>query len=172
MKKKTSLKIENKGPYIKRGSGMNVVVAKDSIISNKSTTAHTNYQQQEEFPCPDSDTEEHLCAAAPRTLFNINNETGRRGAKPESNQIRDSEATMVRQKKEKCVELFRNNGEIREMIVSRETNPQGHDLTAVIEMLYSNKHFLNCKFSTFHFLSFQCLEIYTPRKHRTIKLKR
>lgn len=36
---------------------------------------------------------------------------------------------MIKQKKEKCIELFRNNGEIRDMIVSREMNPQGLDLT-------------------------------------------
>jgi hypothetical protein len=122
-------------------------VNKDSLISNKSTTAHTNYQGQEEFPNPDSDGDEHLCAAAPRTIFNINNETGKRGAKPESNQIRDNEATMIHQKKEKCLELFRNNGDIRDMIISRESNPQGHDLSAVIEMLYQSKHFQNRKFS-------------------------
>ena len=34
------------------------------------------------------------------------------------------------------MELFRNNGEIREMIVSRESNPQGMDLTQMIEILY------------------------------------
>ena len=76
MKKKTTLKIEKVG---RRGSGMNV--GKDSVGS-KSTTAHTN---EEDFQYPDSDGEEILRAAAPRTVFNIQNETGTRGAKPESN---------------------------------------------------------------------------------------
>ena len=34
------------------------------------------------------------------------------------------------------MELFRNSSEIREMIISRESNPQGFELTQIIEMLY------------------------------------
>lgn len=115
-RKTTTLKIEKVG---RRGSGMNVGAASQN---SKSTTANTNENvpPMEEFQNSDDEQPEHLYPAAPRTNFNIQNETGQRGAKPESNQNRDNELTMIKQKKEKCLELFRNNGDIREMIISRE----------------------------------------------------
>ena len=114
--------------------------------ASSKSTAHTtdNYAPQEDFQA-DSDTEV-LPPAAPRTVFNIQNETGKRGAKPESNKIRDTEMNYIHQKKEKCLELFRNNGDIRDLIVSRETNPQGLELNQIVDMLYSSSHFLNRKF--------------------------
>lgn len=60
-------------------------VGKDSLVS-KSTTAHTNENYHEEFKNSDSDGEDqNLSAAAPRTVFNIQNETGQREAKSDSN---------------------------------------------------------------------------------------
>lgn len=44
------------------------------------------------------------------------------------------------------MEIFRNNTEIREIIVSKDQNPDGLEMTQIFEMLYQNKHFLNRKF--------------------------
>ena len=70
----------------------------------------------------DSDNEDGGQEQQPidRPAFNLATETGERGAKPESNQIRDAEMTAIAQKKDKCMEIFRNNTEIREMIVSNQ----------------------------------------------------
>ena len=61
-------------------------------------------------------------------VFNIQNETGERGAQPESNRILDNEETLIRQKKEKCIEIFRNNSEIRDILTSSTENPDNYDL--------------------------------------------
>ena len=60
---------------------------------------------------------------------------------------------LIGHKKEKCLEIFRNSSEIREMIINREINTNALDLTKIIEMLYQQKNFLNCK-SFFIFLLF------------------
>lgn len=57
----------------------------------------------------------------------------------------DSESLLIRQKKDKCAEIFRNNSDIRDLITSNEENPVGHDLGQIIDMLYDNQHFINCK---------------------------
>ena len=57
------------------------------------------------------------------TGFNIQNETGERGAQPDSNKILENEQTLIRQKKEKCIEIFRNNSEIRDILTSSTENP-------------------------------------------------
>ena len=82
---------------------------------------------------------------AARPAFNLATETGERGAKPECNSIRDAEMTAIAQKKDKCMEIFRNNTEIRELIVSNNHNPQGYDLNQLIDMLFESRHFLNRK---------------------------
>jgi hypothetical protein len=46
------------------------------------------------------------------------------------------------------MEIFRNNTEIREMIVSNVQNPQGYDLNQLIDMLFESRHFLNRKYQT------------------------
>lgn len=56
-------------------------------------------------------------------MFDLATETGERGAKPESNQIRDTEMTAIGSKKDKCMEIFRNSTEIREALTSSEYNP-------------------------------------------------
>lgn len=61
--------------------------------------------------------------------FNLSNETGERGADPDSNQILDKESLLINQKKDKCKEIFRNNSDIREIITSNTQNPDGFDLT-------------------------------------------
>jgi hypothetical protein len=43
---------------------------------------------------------------------------------------------LIGHKKEKCLEIFRNSSEIREMIINREINTSGVDLSKIIEMLY------------------------------------
>ena len=62
------------------------------------------------------------------TPLDIANETGQRGAKPESNEILENETSLVGSKKEKMIEVFRNCTEIREMLTSRRENSQNIDL--------------------------------------------
>ena len=81
----------------------------------------------------------------PRRTFNIETETGARGAKEESNELLNTEETAIKQKKEKCIEIFRNCTEIREIIVSSTHNPQHLEIGSIMDMLYKDQHFLNCK---------------------------
>lgn len=60
--------------------------------------------------------------------FDFKNETGERGADPESNQLRDTEKTLVGSKKDKMMEVFRNSTEIRGMLVNTNLNYQRLDL--------------------------------------------
>ena len=116
--------------------------------NSKSTTAHTNEGRvsREDVFMGDSDNEDGGSPyKAARPAFNLATETGERGAKPECNSIRDAEMTAIAQKKDKCMEIFRNNTEIRELIVSNNHNPQGYDLNQLIDMLFESRHFLNRK---------------------------
>jgi len=84
-----------------------------------------------------------------RRSFCLERETGQRGAKPESNQIHETEDKLIQQKKEKIIQIFKNNTDIREMIVSRDTNPRGLDLSSIIDTLFEDQHFKNCKYLIF-----------------------
>ena len=71
----------------------------------------------------DSDDDDLIEDSAPRAAFNIENETGARGAKPESNQILETEESLIQARKEKCLEVFRNNTDIRDLITDTQLNP-------------------------------------------------
>ena len=110
-KGKQTIKLSNKG--LRKSSNMRL----DGSQNSKTSTAHTNGQSQEELQDPDSD------GPKIEQEFILSNETGVRGAQPNSNKILDTESTLIEQKKEKCIEVFRNNHEIRDMIVSPQINP-------------------------------------------------
>ena len=102
--------------------------------NSKSTTAHTNEREglshyDDSQNKEDSDKEGNSGEVRRVAHFNIEEETGERGAQPESNQIRDNEVRLIGQKKEKCLEIFRNNSEIREMTLSQDINPEQYDLS-------------------------------------------
>lgn len=130
-----------KAAGLKKNSNMNVNASQNS----NSTNANTHERQShDEFRGPDSDNEG---ATEPvlirKRTFSLETETGQRGAQPESNQILDKEQTLIAQRKDKCLEVFRNCTEIRDAIVSPELNPQGLDLNQIVELLYSSRQFVN-----------------------------
>ena len=68
--------------------------------------------------------------------FNLETETGQRGAKPESNKILDSEQELLHLKKDKTLEIFRNCTEVRELVMSQEHNPKNLKSNEIFDMLY------------------------------------
>lgn len=61
----------------------------------------------------DSDQEEENNAPyIRRQSFDIRRETGQRGAKPESNQIREKEISLIGSKKDKLYEIFKGSSDI------------------------------------------------------------
>lgn len=126
--------------------------------SSKSTTAHTNDNReilrqstglQGEIRDPDSDDDiQEPDSAQPhfqRPEFVLEQETGQRGAKPESNKNLEVEQTALTQKKDKCMEIFKNSSEVRELITSDELNPDRLSTGQLFDMLFSNRHFLDRK---------------------------
>ena len=129
---------------------MNVNQSQNSKSTSASNNDRINSHDAEQFNnAIDSENEEIQTIMKVNQVgeagFNIQNETGERGAQPDSNKILENEETLIRQKKEKCIEIFRNNHEIREILTSQTENPQNYDLGQIIDMLYENQHFLNCK---------------------------
>ena len=108
--------------------------------NSKATTANTNEgrRSDEELVDPGSDDDDiDVNAVFPQKQFVLSEETGEKGAKPESNQILDTETTLIRSKKDKLIEVFRNSTEIRELITSSQ-NEQRLELGKIIDMLFSN----------------------------------
>lgn len=97
--------------------------------ASKSTNANTADQvppenEEDSESATEQDVENHF----PNQPFCLETETGERGAKPESNLILDTEVKLIDEKREKVQQLLRNTTEIREMVTSRELNPDGLDL--------------------------------------------
>jgi len=125
--------------------------------NSKSTTAHTNDRQgfsnDGDFQNPTdselekdgqvADSHNNFPSAFRQREFRLEEETGQRGAQPESNQIKESENKLIQQKRDKCNEIFRNNSDIRDMITSPDLNPQGLELSDVVNILFQDNHFVN-----------------------------
>ena len=128
---------------------MNINQSQNSKSTSASNNDRINSHDAEQFNIPmDSENEELPMMKVNQVGeqgFNIQNETGERGAEPDSNKILENEETIIKQKKEKCIEIFRNNSEIRDILTNRDENPDNYDLGQIIDMLYENQHFLNCK---------------------------
>lgn len=70
------------------------------------------------------------------------------------------------------MEIFRNNTDIREIIVSKDQNPYGLEMTQIFEMLYQNKHFLNRKYNIKLINSFIVLGDMLTKRPATTKIER
>jgi len=68
----------------------------------------------------------------------IDNETGQRGAKPDSNMIKDTENILIGGKKDKCLEIIKASSEIYNIVNSSSTNPLGLDLSEIVDILFQN----------------------------------
>ena len=139
MKRETSLRIQ-KNKVTNKPSSLG-----DQKETSNSTSANTNGDRINSGELHDSDDEEGSedPIHSPAAPFHLENETGRRGAKPESNQILDSELTLLNQKKDKMVEIMKGSSEIHALLTSADKNPSGIDLQQIVNMLFTNKHFLN-----------------------------
>ena len=98
--------------------------------SSKSTSANTNGDRihSGELQASDDEESEQDQIHSPAAPFHIENETGQRGAKPESNQILDTELTLLNQKKDKMVEIMKGSSEIHGLLTSPDKNQSGIDL--------------------------------------------
>ena len=70
---------------------------------------------------------------------------------PESNEILQTEQLLVESKTEKCVEIIKQSGEVKEMLdnirddedVFAITDGKGVDLNGMINLLFGDSHFMN-----------------------------
>lgn len=78
------------------------------------------------------------------------------GCNPNSNQVLDAEKALIEAKQEKCIELVKQNGEIFAILeqaktdkhVLQMTGGREIDLNSVTNLLFSDQHFLNRKYTT------------------------
>ena len=72
---------------------------------------------------------------------------GLRGINPDSNQILESEMQVLEQKKDKCVEIFKNSSLIHDTISKMKKDellgPLNLDLNQLMQIMFQDKHFLN-----------------------------
>ena len=136
---KTQLRIQKAKSIQRRSSGTNV-----NAHSSQSTTANTYENQLTDHPSPESElgeAEQAAINACPPFL--IENETGQKGAKPESNIILDLEVNLVDQKRDKLYEVFKSSSEVHSLVTSSTYNPRNLELHEIVDMLFDNQHFRN-----------------------------
>lgn len=81
----------------------------------------------------------------------MNPEIVQTGNLPGSNQILENEATLIESKKDKCLELFRQNTEVHDILESAKQDRclmaavGAIDLNSMMVLLFDDRHFLNCK---------------------------
>ena len=80
----------------------------------------------------------------------MNKNHAKYGHKPDSNQIYDAEQALIEQKREKCIEIFKQSTEVFEVLEAAKKDPlvmqatnggQGLDATSMCEKLMSDRHF-------------------------------
>jgi len=136
-------------------------IKRQTSMSN-STKAYSNEEMVPDIANPHADlalTEEELAEIYSRPY--MNSDHAKFGCDPHSNRILDTEKALIEAKSEKCKELIKQNGEIFHILEQAKTDRhvlamtggQELDLNSVTNMLFTDQHFLNCKYHL------------SPRKH-------
>ena len=142
----TQVKKSNKANVLRKNSNMGMNGSQQSQSTNTNTQHDRQSHNEGPLVGPDSDNDATTePVVIQRQAFCLENETGQRGAQPESNKILETEQQLLHLKQDKCLEIFRNCTEIREAIVSNEQNPEGLEMNQLFQMLFQNRHFLNSK---------------------------
>lgn len=125
----------------------------DSFVrqnTDKPGAIHNMELTDEAYVEDDSDMDDnaalHESGFFQKVEFNLDTETGEKGAEPESNKNLDAELEAIESKKNKCLEVMRNSTEVRELIQDKELNWQDISLNRMVDMLYADRFFLTRKY--------------------------